>query len=443
MKGKILLVGDILVDVSLKTKSQKSKLRFGGVIHAARYLWSAGIEYDVAYFAPSYLDQSIAKFLENLHCNKSFKLGEVTGAPYVMLIEEVKEIGDQGYEFLLRDEVEIKYSKEGLREIEGCHYSDALFISGNYVFADIINGIHAKRYHLDLANNVNSVSEIDLSGNKLNTLFLSTSSGLFKEQYKNDFIKFAELFRSHSERIILKENRGGSRLYNFSSGNSIKGFAQIQQIVHSVGVGDVFDISFIQNKITHTEEESLTLASWISAEYASTTFPDDFKDGINRILNSSVERMMVMKGISVPWENRSDINIYIAAPDFPYVDTSEIEIICNSLKYHNFSPRRPIQENGLMEKDATFARKQELFTKDMQLLNNCSILLAVLLYDDPGTLIEIGIAAEKGMPTIVYDPYVRSNNCFLTQIPNLISSDRDNILCEIFIQADRLINGKI
>jgi nucleoside 2-deoxyribosyltransferase len=187
----------------------------------------------------------------------------------------------------------------------------------------------------------------------------------------------------------------------------------------------------------------MTLASWVSAEYASTTFPDDFKEGVTRIMNSSIDLMTGLKGISVPWENRSSINIYIAAPDFDFLDTTEIDIVCQNLKYHNFSPRRPIRENGFMEKDASVSRRQELFVKDMSLLNNCSILLAILLNNDPGTLIEIGIAAEKGIPVIVYDPYKIANNCMLTQIPDFLSSDKDEILCEIFIKSDRLLNEKI
>lgn len=31
-------------------------------------------------------------------------------APYVFLIGEAKEVGDQGYEFLLRDHIEISYA---------------------------------------------------------------------------------------------------------------------------------------------------------------------------------------------------------------------------------------------------------------------------------------------------------------------------------------------
>lgn len=441
MKSKVLLIGDILVDVTLKTENQKYKLRLGGIIHAARYLWSAGVHFDVAFFAPSYLNAAISKYLNYLQCNDSFQVGEVTGAPYIMLIQEVKEVGDQGYEFLLRDEIEIRYIQDGLDRLKTDSYTDAFFISGNYELSNIINEVNADRYHLDLANNVRHVTDITTAQKRFDTIFLSTSSELFRNEFKNDFLQFTSLFRDYTERIILKENRGGARMYNFSNGNFSKGFTQIRQIAHSVGVGDVFDVSFIDSLNSKTETESLIISSWIAAEYSSTTFPEDFKVAVNRILKTSVDRMVKMKGISVPWENRSEINIYIAAPDFDFLDTREIDSICNALKYHNFNPRRPIKENGQMEKDAPVSRKQELFVKDMELLRECSILVAILLNNDPGTLIEIGIASERGMPTIVYDPYGIANNCMLTQIPTIISRDKDKILCEVFIRTDHLING--
>jgi nucleoside 2-deoxyribosyltransferase len=118
-------------------------------------------------------------------------------------------------------------------------------------------------------------------------------------------------------------------------------------------------------------------------------------------------------------------------------------VLENALQYHNFYPRRPIKENGQMEENATRSRKQELITKDIQLLNRCSIVIAVLLYDDPGTMIEIGYAKAIGIPTIVYDPFKRAKNCMLTELPDLLSSDLDEIITEVFIQsANKLNNGQ-
>ena len=47
--SKICLIGDILVDVTLKTEFNPLKMRLGGIVHAARALWAMGVEYDVAF----------------------------------------------------------------------------------------------------------------------------------------------------------------------------------------------------------------------------------------------------------------------------------------------------------------------------------------------------------------------------------------------------------
>jgi nucleoside 2-deoxyribosyltransferase len=60
------------------------------------------------------------------------------------------------------------------------------------------------------------------------------------------------------------------------------------------------------------------------------------------------------------------------------------------------------------------------------------------LYNDPGTLIEIGVAAAKGMPTIVFDPLNEATNCMLTELPTLVTNDLDEVITEIFVQSANL-----
>jgi hypothetical protein len=63
-----------------------------------------------------------------------------------------------------------------------------------------------------------------------------------------------------------------------------------------------------------------------------------------------------------------------------------------------------------------------------------------MLYDDPGTLIEIGLALERNMPTLVYDPYGRASNLMLTQLPNVVSSDLDEVIAGVFTLASKVLN---
>jgi len=434
---KLCLIGDIVVDVTLKTSFQDTKLRLGGIIHAARCLWALNIPFSVGYYAPAYLDAQIIKYLNSLGCYDIIKLGNITGAPYVFLIEEIKEVGDQGYEFLLRDEIVLDVDAASVERLIQANFTEYLLISGNYNSSELINCLSGN-IHLDVANNIKDFSELQSLNKKLSSVFVSTSSDIFKSYYKSDFSIFSTLFQDYAERLILKENRGGSRGIEFKKQEIISVPAQTRPIVHSVGVGDVYNASFVSHYKANDFQKSLVLSSWIAAEYASTTYPDDFKTGVTRIISSDLKDLVSLGGVSLPWEARESINIYIAAPDFEFVDTKPIDKLESSLQYHNFKPRRPVRENGQMEKDASKKRKQELFSKDMALFAECSILVAVLLYDDPGTLIEIGLAAAIGMPTIIYDPYQRAANCMLTELPTLVSHDLDEIISEVFIRSANL-----
>jgi len=434
---RICLIGDIVVDVTLKSATTPVKLRLGGIVHAARALWALNIPYSVGYFAPSYLDSNIHRYLKDFGCLEILKLGNVTGAPAVFLIEEVKEIGDQGYDFLLRDEMSIEYDQGMLMNLKANGYEDCLVISGNYDLRMIIEYL-PNQVHLDLANNIENLDALKGWQKKITSLFLSTSSTLFRKSFAGDFKEFAELFRLVAVQLVLKENRGGSRAFNFDTSEIIPVAAQTRSIVHSVGVGDAYDAVFVSGYRHYGLQDALVLSSWIAGEYASTTYPDDFKTGVERILASPIGELKGMQGVYLPWELRPSIHIYIAAPDFSFVDTGPIDVLEKSLRYHNFMPRRPIKENGEMEPRAGKARRQELFIKDMLILHESRLLVGVLLYDDPGTYLEIGYAAAKGIPTIVFDPYGRGTNCMLTELPTLLSNDLDEIMAEIFIQAAKL-----
>ena len=97
-----------------------------------------------------------------------------------------------------------------------------------------------------------------------------------------------------------------------------------------------------------------------------------------------------------------------------------------------------------MTANAEKAERIGLYSADMTLLSKCNMLIAVLLYNDPGTLIEIGMAVQKGMPTLVYDPKGIADNCMLTECPTFVSSDLDAIMAKVFIEYSKLLkNGTL
>lgn len=427
----ICIVGDILTDVTLSTTP--FKMRLGGIAHAARGLWALGVDYAIAYFAPTYLDGEIEHYFNQIGCKRIHKIGNVTGSPYTMLIKEVKEVGDQGYEFLYRDCVKIEYFDEEANHLQ--EYDELFAISGNYNFNFVLDHCRQNQpIHTDVANNVERVEQLP-SKKCFKTLFVSTSSDLFKNNFTT-VEAFFEQFKPYTERVVLKENRGGSRAYDFNARELYNVPSQTSTIVHSVGVGDVYDVT----AITATDrcfEDSLYLASWVSMHYAKSTFVDNIHSSVQGVLKISADKLKSFSGCLLPWEKRQNCNIYVAAPDFDFVETTPIDILCNSLAYHNFAPHRPVKENGQMTVNAPKNERQRLFHGDMHLLDQCNMLIAVLLYNDPGTLIEIGLAAQRGIPTLVYDPNKIADNCMLTELPTLVSNDLDEIIAKVFTEYSK------
>lgn len=438
----ICLVGDILTDVTLPSLSRKEyKMRLGGIVHAARGLWAMGVEYAVAYFAPEYLDSQIELYLPKIGCRKIHKIGNVTGCPYTMLIHEVKEIGNQGYEFLYRDCIEIEYYAEEIKHL--ADYGELMCISGNYNIDAILAEIRQDQsIHIDVANNVRSIDQLS-KNRRFSTLFVSTSSDLFRNVFNNNIDDFFAQLTPYANKIVLKENRGGSRIFDVSSGQKYQISSQTSTIAHSVGVGDVYDVVSVVAPYPQFEDR-LCLASWISMLYAKTTFLEDLWQSVESVLKIPISKLKALEGCILPWERRERCHIYIAAPDFDFLDTRPIDVLCESLAYHHFVPRRPIKEVGQMSVTADKAERSRLFYGDMSIMAECNMLVAVLLNNDPGTLVEIGVARERGIPTIVYDPYRIANNCMLTELPTLLSSDLDEVIAKVFTEYSKQYkNGTI
>lgn len=433
----ICLVGDIINDVTLSMSEAKLKMRLGGIVHAARALWAMEVDYAVAYFAPSYLDAHIEFYLNEFKCKKTIKLGNVTNCPYTMLIKEAKEVGNQGYEFLLHDNIHIDYDESNMSSLND--FEELMFISGSYDLNRVISNVSQNtKIHCDIANNIKDIGSLTLE-NKFETLFVSTSSDLF-HKYFSDSDSFFKYLSKYASNIVLKENRGGSRIYETATNTIYSIPSQTTPVLHSVGVGDVYDIVSIKAPYSCFEDR-LFFASWVAKEYACTTFPVDFSKAVKGDMQIPVNQLKSSSGCFLPWEIRQKCHIYIAGPDFDFIDTSLIDNLCECLEYHNFVPRRPIIENGQMSVGAEKEERAKIFTSDMALYEQCNMLIAVLLYNDPGTLIEIGLAAQRGLPTFVYDPYRKADNCMLTELPTLLSSDMDVIISAVFNEYSKMYSN--
>lgn len=431
-----LIIGEIVVDFTLPKPGIECKLRLGGVVHAARGMWACGLRYAVAGVCPKYLVGPAVHYLSAHGCSEFIWLGEVLGSPNVISINDVTEIGDQGYEDLLRDCKEIQLQDVG-RQLKD--YTEIIIFPGKFDLGKVIDHCNdSANISLDIAYDVENIEVLTKISGRTRAVIISTSSEMFKNNSKADvnfFIEFAKSIKS--EVFLLKENRGGSRVFLLSNDAVYEIPAVLSKTVNSVGVGDVYTSVFVGYR-DRGWEEAAWRASRAAMYYAQTTYPDDLKRDISRDLNTSLDILKSMGGVSLPWHERKKYSIYLAAPDFSYFDKKEVDIAISSLEYHNFHLRRPIVENGELKSNSSEFEMKLAYQKDSIMINECEIIFAVPLERDPGTLVEIGMAIAKGKPVITYDPRRECNNTMVMAGSYCYSDDLDICLNRLFEALGRI-----
>ena len=428
---KLLSIGEVFVDTHLDIPFEGGALvRLGGIFHAARACASIGLQYALAYCAPSYLDADIEKWSSFLDAGNCVKFCDISRAPNVMLINESKELGDQRYQNLLSEQADFRLVDDLENVIRQYQPTDILLFPGRYDLDHVLKALETTNslIHIDCA--YDSESLFEHLNREIETIFLSTSSDLFKKSCHGVFdgvISFFDDIKVNT--IVLKQGRGGSTAFDKKAHQKINAPAYLSLVCHSVGVGDVYDTFFISNFFGTNISYRMRVASFASVLYAKTMSYEEFLGHAKIILNNP-NASCEMEGIFFPWENRRSVNIYLAAPDFPDIDTLLLDNLNECLIYQNFSPRLPIRENGLAVESSD--DDAYLYELDRSLLDQCSLLIAVMLNPDPGTFVEIGMFKQMNKPVIIYDPFGYANNMFVRNSATSICTDMESVLIEVF-----------
>ena len=419
----VLIVGELIVDYTVGQHGAMCKLRLGGVAHAARGLWASGVDYAIAAFCPRYLVDEAKDYLSALGCRAFIWLGDVLGAPNVILIGDVQETGHQGYEDLMRESKKILFHERlpSLRE-----YTNVLVFPGRFDMAMLSNILsdHA-RISFDIAYDLEDLAPLEVFIGRIDSIIISTSSSLFMEFGKDGVDGLLDRIKLLTPRLfLLKENRGGSRLFNLHDGSTCNIPAMLGITVNSVGVGDVYS-SVMVGLSTCGWKEAAWRGSQIATLYSQSTFPDDIKRDMQRWLEVPFDVIQTLEGVSLPWHARQRYSIYLAGPDFSYLDKRELERAVDCLNYHNFRIRRPVMEHGELRRPAEEGDLRRTYHRDYRLLEECDLVFAVPLERDPGTLVEIGLAIAMGKPVITYDPRRENENTMVMIGSTAYSSDLD------------------
>ncbi len=432
----LLLVGEVYVDFTLAKVGVDSKLRLGGIVHAARGLWAIDARFAVAAVCPGYLVDQARAYLESLGCNEFIWLAEVKGAPNVIAIGDPTELADQAYQEILRDEKSVSFlgNVADLKAFKTC-----LIFPGKYDLA-VLRTLLAPDVEasFDIAYDFPDLEVLAPFKENLAAIITSTSSPRFLAQASNDVSTLLDDLRGFLPRcVVLKENRGGSRVFNLRTDAEEEVPALLDKTSNSVGVGDVYSTVFVYMLGTGVFDAAWKAgraATW----YAQTTFPDDFKRDVRRSLALSIGQMRALGGTFLPWHARQALQIYFAAPDFSYIDRKYIDEALGALAYHNFRVRRPVQENGELKPHSPMHEMHAAYARDLSVLAECDLVFALPLERDPGTLVEIGIALAANKPVIAYDPLEENANTMVIVGAAVYSSELGRCLNGLFEVASKL-----
>lgn len=432
----VLIVGELFVDYTLGRNEVGSKMRLGGVAHAARGLWSANVEYAVAAFCPSYLVDEARRYLGSCECKEFVWLGDVVGAPNVIFLKDATELADQGYEELMRESKEVQIHEQ-LPSLD--LYERVVFFPGQFNISSILHLFSsAAIFSFDIAYDFDDFSLFKVIPGKIGAIVISTSSLLFMRLGERIETLIAEVQQHQPEVFLLKENRGGSRLFDLKSGEVEEIPANLGETVNSVGVGDVYSAVMVALSAMLGWKGAAWRGYQAATVYARSTFPDDIKRDIQREFCLPLKDVQAMGGVFVPWHDRQNYSIYLAGPDFSFMEKAELEYAVESLTYHNFKVRRPIVENGELLRPASEYDLQRTYHMDYQLLKECDLVFAIPLGRDPGTLIEMGMAIEMGKPLITYDPRKENNNTMVMIGSQVYSFDLGECLNGVFKAVSKI-----
>ncbi|WP_233624057.1 nucleoside 2-deoxyribosyltransferase [Burkholderia vietnamiensis] len=432
----VLVVGELVVDYTLARQGAMCKLRLGGVTHAARGLWAAGLDYSVAAVCPQYLVDEAKRYLKECGCKEFIWLGDVVGAPNVILIGDATEVSHQGYEDLMRDTKVVKF-RDPLPQLDA--YQKVVIFPGRFDINELTSAFSPDaRFSFDIAYDLDDLSALEAYIGRVQALIISTSSSLFARFGKDDVGGLIGAVKKLSPDVfLLKENRGGSRLFDLRNAGVEEIPATLGKTVNSVGVGDVYTAVMVG--LSH---KGWTEAAWRGCQaataYSQSTFPDDIQRDVQRGFLLPLDVLQSLGGTMLPWHDRPRYSIYLAGPDFSYVEKQELDRAANSLKYHNFKVRRPIQENGELKRPASEADLRRTYYMDCQLLEECDAVFAVPFDRDPGALVEIGMAIEMGKPVITYDPRRENENTMVVVGSSVYSADLDVCLNGTFVALAKL-----
>ncbi|MBO8172979.1 MAG: nucleoside 2-deoxyribosyltransferase [Bacillaceae bacterium] len=224
--------------------------------------------------------------------------------------------------------------------------------------------------------------------------------------------------------IIVKRGYKGCILVN--EGKTIHIPAYKSNVKCTLGSGDVFGGALAATFLrTRDIEYSTRLASCVAANFIENFTIENI---INRV---AVEEDMDRREIVV--SGNSDKSVYLAGPFFSKQEEDWVKLITNRIENCGFKVLSPLRENGIIKKDTPMDERKNIFDKDLDLIRQSDVVVALLDHNDPGTCFEVGFAYERGIPIIALKTSQFELNNMLVYGCNVIVESIEELIEKLYI----------
>lgn len=210
--------------------------------------------------------------------------------------------------------------------------------------------------------------------NETEATLLTGESNIFQ-------IRDALYRKEHCECLVVKRGAKGAVVFRSTDDEGVTIPVFNTSHVWPIGSGDVFTTVFAYYWFNGTlPEDSARMASMAAADYCETT---------------SYEEILTKKDNHKPFVPQKQGMVYLAGPFFTLSDkmfVAECRNILINMGVTVFSPYHDVGEG----------KADEVAPKDIEALNDCDCVFAIVDGLDSGTLFEIGYAIAHGKRVVAY-----------------------------------------
>lgn len=268
-------------------------------------------------------------------------------------------------------------------------YENVIEITGDDIlYFGLIEGlatVKAKRLVYDPQSPSNPIP-FSKTGSEADTLAIVTNyteAANLANSYDLNDIKNYFFSTEKADVIVLKMGAKGALVIDKLNQDKLEQIPVYKTpSVWPIGSGDVFASSFAYFWFSgSTSIESAQKASLLTAHYCATK-KFDFENRLDAITQLSIKDYPKGK-------------IYLAGPFFTYSERWLIDQIRTCLKDMRLDVFSPWHDIG-------HGIASDVVSKDLQGLENCKLVFAVIDGLDSGTLFEVGYAVSRNIPVIAY-----------------------------------------